>query len=148
MEQAHLQERLDAFVGRCRAEGIRVTPQRLEILKALLGRQDHPSADELHEELHAHLPGLSVDTVYRTLGTLQRLGLVQRLEVLDDRGRFEANPLPHHHLVCTRCRRVWDVEWEALDRTPVPEAAQEWGRVERPHAELRGVCRECMAAEV
>lgn len=145
MTEDGMDDRVREFLDRCREGGFRVTPQRVEILRMLLEVGGHPSAEDLYSDLRGRMPGLSVDTVYRTLATFQELGIVRRLEVLDDRGRFELNSEPHHHLICTRCRRVWDVEWSELDELDVPSDAHAWGEVDRPHAELRGICQNCLA---
>lgn len=137
---------LEAFARRCRERGLKLTHQRLEIYRELASDLSHPSAEEIHTRLAPRLPTLSLDTVYRTLTTLEQHGLISRLEVLDDRARFDANLEPHHHLVCIRCRRAVDLAWPQVDRLEMPAAAAGWGEVASRHLELRGVCAECREA--
>ena len=139
--------RVARFVARCRELGLKLTQQRLEIYKALVTEPGHPSAEVIYTSLLPAMPTLSLDTVYRTLVTLERNGLIGRVEVLDDHARFDANLEPHHHLVCRRCRTALDFVWPALDRLEAPKGTEGWGRVDSRHLELRGLCRRCLDQE-
>lgn len=143
-DSRNVQARIDRFVALSRDRGLRVTAQRLEVLRELAAADDHPSAEDLCQRLRERMPTVSLDTVYRTLVTLQEFGLVGRVEVLDDRSRFDGNLDPHHHLVCVRCRKVVDLCWPDFDRLGIPEAARGWGEVRQAHAELRGTCADCI----
>lgn len=65
-------DELARFKDVYRRAGLRLTPQRLEIFRELAESTDHPSVEELHRRLVVKFPTLSLDTVYRTLGTLAR----------------------------------------------------------------------------
>jgi Fur family peroxide stress response transcriptional regulator len=136
-------QRLERFVDLCRSKGLKVTHQRLEIFRQLASTDDHPTAEELYHRVRSHLPRLSLDTVYRTLATMQDYGLIARVEALDDRGRFDANLERHHHFVCTKCRRVSDIYWPSLDGIKLPPGVKKLGQVHQVCAELRGICTEC-----
>ncbi|MHB1415452.1 MAG: Fur family transcriptional regulator [Chloroflexota bacterium] len=129
----------------CRRAGLRLTPQRLEILRELAGDRTHPSAEELHRRLRKRLPTLSLDTVYRTLATLERLGIVARLQLAEGRARYDAGRPAHHHLVCRECGRIEDFSWPAFEDLPLPAGADQWVLEER-RLEVRGLCRRCRAA--
>ena len=133
------------FQEMCRRAGLRLTPQRLEILRELAGDRTHPSAEELHRRLRKRMPTLSLDTVYRTLATLERLGVVARLQPAEGRARYDAGRSPHHHLVCRECGRIGDFAWPAFEELPLPAGADEWTPEER-WLEVRGLCRRCRAA--
>lgn len=114
---------LDAFVERCRAAGIAVTPQRLAIFRRLAATERHPSAEELHADVRREMPTLSLATVYKTLDTLAGIGAVRPVSRLGARGRWDANLAPHHHLVCTVCGTVTDVAEPRLEAAARPAAA-------------------------
>ena len=136
-------KRVELLTARCRDKGLKLTHQRLEIYRVLAADNSHPSADEIHTRLLPKMPTLSLDTVYRTLLTFERHGLINRVEVLDDRARFDANLRTHHHLVCTRCRTAVDLYWPAVDELEAPADSATWGTVESRHLELRGICKNC-----
>jgi Fur family peroxide stress response transcriptional regulator len=131
-------------VEECRRLGLKLTHQRLEIYKVLAAEASHPSAEEIHNTLRHTMPTLSLDTVYRTLITFERHGLIRRLEVLDDRARFDANLRVHHHMVCTRCRSAVDFHWPLIEELDVPTETDGWGEIESRHVELRGICKSCL----
>jgi Fur family peroxide stress response transcriptional regulator len=138
-------ERTERFIEACRRLGLKLTQQRLEIYKVLACQANHPSAEEIHTRLTGTtMPTLSLDTVYRTLMTFERHGLINRVEVLDDRARFDANLRKHHHLVCRKCRRTVDFYLPVIEDLEVPPDAEQWGTIETRHLELRGICRSCL----
>lgn len=135
--------RVRAFVAVCQQQGLRVTPQRLAVFRELARAHDHPSAETLHRRIRKRLPTVTLDTVYRTLGTLERAGLVVRVSVVGNSQRFEANLARHHHFVCRRCNAIVDVYSPALDQLPIDRGLPEGFVVDSVQVELRGTCSRC-----
>ena len=75
----------------------------------------HPTADDMVQRVREVLPTVSHATVYRNLQELVREGLIRTLEVAGTAVQFELNPDDHHHFVCDKCGRVWDVYLSSLD---------------------------------
>lgn len=100
------------------ARGLRATPQRIAIYEALLPRKDHPDVDMLYQEIHGKYPTISLNTVYNTLVTLEKAGLIRRIDAGDGRYRYDGNPEIHAHAVCTTCQRVDDVPLGAQPDMP------------------------------
>lgn len=134
---------LAGFRDACRRAGLRVTPQRLEIFQELGRSTDHPAAEELHRRLLGKFPTMSLDTVYRTLGTLSRHGLVHRIDSADSYARYEVRKAPHHHVICRNCREIADFEWTAFDAATLPDNLEGWGKIEDKNAVVHGLCRKC-----
>jgi len=139
-----IQRLMDHFQATCRAHGLKITHQRLEIYRALLGTDEHPSAESLHGKLSNAMPTLSLDTVYRTLATFEELGLVKRVETLTSQARFEAVIEPHHHFFCDQCGRLIDFSWHSFDRVELPEELQGIGRVKDTNVVVHGTCKDCL----
>lgn len=91
-----------------KAAGLRVTPQRLAILRLLRGTKAHPSPEMVYRELKPTYPGLSLNTVYLTLRALEQASLLRRIGMGENVYRYDANVTPHVHLVCRGCGRVDD----------------------------------------
>jgi len=142
-KNSHLHNRSIEFEKICRGSGLRLTHQRIEIFR-VLASGEHPSAEIIHKRLIAKFPTVSLDTVYRTLLTFEKLGIISRVQALDDRGRFDANLAPHHHMICTTCKSIMDFYWPSFDEIPPPPETKKWGRLKFRQAELRGVCDRCM----
>ena len=122
---------------------MRNTRQREVILEELARAKDHPTAAELHERVRAHLPRISLGTVYRNLDRLTQLGVVRRLELSGQEARFDADRTAHQHVRCSRCGRVDDlggVSLEALDEMQGDLAGY---RIDGYRLEFHGVCPSC-----
>ena len=141
--QEQLEQIMEQFVTACRSAGLKVTHQRTEIYRQLLVIADHPSAEILHTRILATLPSISLDTVYRTLATLEQHGLVTRIQTAESQARFEVAYTPHHHLICSRCKQVMDFHWPAIDSIALPAIAGQWGQVESKTIVMYGVCKNC-----
>ena len=85
-----------------RSAGLRCTRQR-EIYTALAASRLHPTAEDLHQQVMAEDPGLSLATVYNTLDAFTEAGLAQRVSDTTAAGpaRFDADMSQHAHLVET-----------------------------------------------
>lgn len=92
-----------------RAKGLRVTPQRAAIYRFLRGTRSHPRAEVVYRELKPEYPGMSLNTVYKTLLALEQAGLIQRFTTGESVFRYDADTSPHVHAVCLKCGRVADV---------------------------------------
>ena len=137
----------ERFQTVCRDAGLKLTPQRLEIYNELAIARDHPSAEDIFHRVRRRMPTIALDTVYRTLTTFESIGAIARVDVADDRARFDAELGPHHHCVCTRCRSIKDFQWETFDIMGMPKETGAWGRLMDKQVVLRGVCRECLRKE-
>jgi Fe2+ or Zn2+ uptake regulation protein len=88
------------------------------------------------------MPTLSLRTVYAILHELVEVGAVQSLDLGTGSTRFDPNPHPHQHAVCTRCGRVRDV---CVPVDPVELPPDRWKGFWVTGVDLvfRGVCGEC-----
>lgn len=136
---------LEKFKAISQDKGLRLTHQRLEILRELVGAKDHPSAETVFGRVRRRLPTISLDTVYRTLSTFDELGIIMRVPVTGDQGRFDADTSPHHHFVCSHCKSIYDFMWNDFDRLVLPSDSESLGRVDDRRVVVRGVCQTCLS---
>ena len=136
-------EKLGPFEDACRRAGLKLTHQRIEILRELALSTDHPSAEALYNRLRKRIPTLSRDTVYRTLATFSENGLAQKVETAESQARFEFVHERHHHLICRQCHEIMDFGWPSLESLPLPEAVGTWGEIDTRNVVIYGVCRKC-----
>jgi len=135
--------RLDAFSATCRQQGLKATPQRVEIFRALAGATDHPTAERIYQRVRKRLPSLSLDTVYRTLRTMEQHGVVIRVGRLEDRSRYDANTSRHGHFICTQCRKILDFHTQALSVMTLSPLIANLGTIHSLNIEALGICHEC-----
>lgn len=77
--------------------GLRNTPQREVIYRALLEKRDHPTADEVYSRVRMELPTISLATVYNCLETLVQCDLVRQVNFERGPARYCPNLHPHAH---------------------------------------------------
>lgn len=126
-----------------RHEGLRMTPQRLGILRYLDGHEGHPSAEQIHQAVRRSQPSLSFMTVYQTLHTLKELGEIRELNVDGPRKRFDPNTRPHHHVICQKCGRIEDIPDKGVRGPKPPGGVARRYRITGHHVEFLGLCPSC-----
>lgn len=121
--------------------GIRLTPQRRFVLEALMEKRDHPTALEVFLRAKAHMPSISLATVYNCLDALTESGLVRQVNCDRSSSRYCPNLIPHGHFFCKECGAVFDVPLDASLATgwEVPEGTL----ISHVEINLRGTCSSC-----
>lgn len=138
------QRRIEHFVAACRRHGLPVTTQRRAVLEEILGRADHPTADQIYDTLKVRLHGLSRTTVYRILETLVALKLVVKICHPGSAARFDPRMRRHDHLVCSECERIIDIQDPRLDGVPWPDVRRFGFEITEYHIHFRGRCADCI----
>lgn len=141
----------ETLVERMRARGLRMTPQRLILADLLERAEEHLDAERAYELARRRDPRIHRATVYRTLNTLKRLGLVDELDLMHvsgDRHFYEIRPSVFHiHLVCLSCGAVEEPSgpvWQELRGRVLEETGF---RPEVVRLEMGGRCVACQDAE-
>jgi Fur family peroxide stress response transcriptional regulator len=130
-----------------RKAGIKVTRQRIEIIREVVHAEGHPSIGEVYEAVRLRMPSISLDTVYRTMRTLAAMGMIHPVGSSGERVRFDADKTPHHHFICAVCGEAYDFVCPELDDIPIPEQARALGLPRGSRIEVRGVCTKCLEKE-
>jgi Fe2+ or Zn2+ uptake regulation protein len=139
----------------CRAQGLKLTPQRLAIFDCLHAHPGHPSALEMFQAVRRRHPTVSFATVYNTLEMLVRMGELREVTLAGElHRRYDRNTEPHQHAVCRQCGRVLDVALPeavpggALWSAALREAKLDVHRFEADalRIEFSGTCAACAAS--
>jgi Fe2+ or Zn2+ uptake regulation protein len=131
-----------------RERGLRVTPQRLFICRALAKLDRHVSAEEVLAEVAESLPNVSLPTVYSALDLFEEMGLVRRLGVTHGAVLYDPRAEPHNHRVCDRCGRIEDFDAELDFARALRRAGRGGFRPGRAEVVVHGLCERCAAAAV
>ena len=137
----------EEFAAYCRSRGLSVTTQRVAIFEALASSREHPSAEQLHRAVQRKLPSLSLATVYKNLEALKAIGAVADVNPLHEQARYETTlpgtgaGRPHHHLVCTSCKKVRDLHDGGLDGLRIGDA--QGFEVSAVRVQAEGLCPDC-----
>ena len=149
MAVAHteIERRIEAMQAALRGHGMRLTHQRIEVVREIAAADEHPDIETIFRSVRARVPTISLDTVYRTVATLVEVDCVVRTALTPGPARYDANLEPHHHFVCKRCGAAHDIVDPSLDAVRAAREPAGVGRVETVEVQFRGVCSECQACE-
>jgi len=86
---------------------------------------------------------MSLATVYRILGSLEREGMVRRVSTAEGVCRFDANLTRHQHLCCRACGRMTDFDGESLARLRLPRFGAAGFVAEEFDIRIVGICEDC-----
>ena len=100
--------RAQQMLDELKKAGLKLTPQRIAIVREIADDLSHPTAQSLFDRLRPAFPTMSFATVYNTLDALARCGLSSSLH-LGGPVRFDPNVAPHHHAVCDKCGAIADL---------------------------------------
>ena len=117
-----------------------VTKQRAVIMEVIRSDMCHHTADEIFTLAKERLPGISRATVYNNLKVLENEKLIRRITGDSLSDRYDNSYIPHGHLICSSCGRVFDVNVPEFDFT-LSELVGE--PVESYELKVRATCPAC-----
>lgn len=130
-----------------RALNLKVTTQRMAILKALNEGRRHVTAQELFEKVNALHPEIGFATVYRFLRTLTEGDFITEVRMGGLPARYEVNSKTHHdHLTCVRCGKICEFENKTIELLQEKVAKQFGFQLTHHVLELYGVCPHCQTS--
>lgn len=138
---------MEKIIAKYKETGIRLTPQRIAILKYLDGNTSHPTAEDIYRDVRMHYPTLSFATVYNTLQTLKDHGGVMEITIDPLRRHYDPNTQEHHHVVCVQCNKIWDVFEDYSDTLKLPAALSREIKTVGAHVDFYGLCKNCQKGE-
>jgi Fur family transcriptional regulator, peroxide stress response regulator len=134
---------IELFREKCKALGLNVTPQRLAVYQALAGDETHPSPDTVFRRVRSSHPTISHATVYKTLDTFERHGIISRLTPLHESVRYDPMTAQHHHIICVRCKKVVNLPNEELKGIQIPAHVSRDNKLLGYSVHFNVVCESC-----
>jgi Fur family transcriptional regulator, peroxide stress response regulator len=134
---------MEEFRRYCRQAGLSLTHQRGVIYRALLEMRSHPDPETVYRKVRKAIPSISLATVYKNIRTFLDAGLMRELSCHHGTLRLETNPKPHHHMVCTRCKAIVDIEESAVGPVRMSRKPPGGFRVANYSIEFLGTCQTC-----
>jgi Fur family transcriptional regulator, ferric uptake regulator len=138
-----IREDVQAIVDRLAAAGGRRTAARYAIVETLLGAKEHITADDLAARVRERFPSINLSTVYRTLDTLEELGIVDHVHLGHGRAIYHLADEDHQHIVCERCQHIEELPLKKL-KPFLQMVERDFGfQVDRRHFAIVGLCSRC-----
>ncbi len=149
--QLHLVVMMNAKTSRfrevCEQAGLAVTHQRQVIYDVLCSTAGHPSPEEVYAHVRERIPSISLATVYKNLHLFISSGIFRQVSLHHGSMRVETNHNAHHHLLCTRCKTIHDID-PALLGLPVEPCQLPGGfLMQRLAVDVLGICARCQAEQ-
>jgi len=140
--------RYQNMVEKLKDHGLRMTPQRLAIVHALVSCETHPGVEDIYGEVHRQFPTTSLATVYKTLSLLKDLHEVLELGFPHMSNRYDGlKPYPHPHVVCLRCKKIMDPELESMAELAEEMALKTGFTIVSHRLDFFGICPDCQGQE-
>jgi Fur family peroxide stress response transcriptional regulator len=142
------QKRLDELTAKLKTRGYRLTPQRIAILKILVASTGHPSVEQIYENVKVDFPTTSLATVYKTVALLKEMGEILELGFGTEGNRYDGNkPYPHPHLICVKCKSIFDPDISGLSQLPQQVAQMTGFQIRGHRLDFYGICPQCQGSE-
>ena len=119
----------------------RNTLQKTLVYETVCAMHNHPTAQEIYEEVHRMHPSVSRATVYRILGALAEQHKILKIAHPDGADHFDFNTGAHTHFLCRECQRISDVH-TAPPQIPLPPMTDDY-TVEGYFLLYSGICHAC-----
>ena len=129
-----------------RKKGYKATLQRIAICRFTLNSRDHPTAQQVYDQVKKIHPTVSLATVYKTLEVLKSLDLIQEINLPQGQARFDSYMKPHINLICLQCGNIVDFdETAAIEETRKVAAAAKF-KPKGHRIDIFGICKRCSIA--
>ncbi|HOW26076.1 MAG TPA: transcriptional repressor [Bacteroidales bacterium] len=117
------------------SNNLKVTPQRLAVLKAVKQLHGHPSPEDLWQFIQRSHPNIALGTVYRALETFEKKGIINKVKTAKDFMRYDSITEKHHHLYCAESEKIEDYFDDELDLL----LKEYFERKKLPHFRIRDI---------
>ena len=123
--------------------GLAATHQRQVVYETVVASHGHRSPEQVYATVRKRIPHISLATVYNNLRLFVEHGLLKEVTPHASTLRVDGNLKPHHHLVCSRCKSVQDIEGDFIDFKRLSPHVPDGFDLTEPTVELFGLCRRC-----
>jgi Fur family peroxide stress response transcriptional regulator len=121
--------------------GIKPSYQRIKVFEYLITYKNHPTVDNIYQNLVKEIPTLSKTTVYNTLNLFLEKKIIQLIVIEENETRYDADISTHAHFKCQNCGKVYDL---ITDISKIKVKELENFKVEETHIYFKGLCKKCI----
>lgn len=132
---------IESGIRALQRSGAKITAPRIAVMKQLVGRLDHPTAEIIFNELKPTFPSLSIATVYSTLRLLASASLARILSIDNKKVCFDPKTEPHGHFLCSSCKKIVDIPIDMSDARI--NISDEVSSISSAAIFLYGLCSDC-----
>lgn len=134
---------LEQSLARLKKSGYKITSQRKAVLQAFAECGDFPAATDILQIVRRTKPDISLDTIYRNLTLLVRLGIIHEIYRSSGNVYELVSTGHHHHLVCTECGCTVCIDICPMQAAYEEQAAKHGFLLTGHVFEFYGICAKC-----
>lgn len=149
IEVSYNKDKMEKIKDSLKRNGYKLTPQRRAIVEIIINNKgNHLTTEEIYNLVKGSCPEIGLATVYRTVLLLDEIGTVTRLDLNDGCSRYELvgedEHHQHHHLICTDCGKVIEVEGDLLEDLEGKIEKKYEFKIENHSVKFYGICKDCL----
>ena len=121
----------------------RNTIQKQLVMNTVAKLKNHPTAEQVYEDIHDSHPNVSKATVYRNLKQLSDAGKLKRIESVNLADHYDHQCHDHYHVQCSKCNRVYDVDMDYINDLNDQAMISNGFQIDGHDIVFKGICPEC-----
>ncbi len=136
---------IEKFSSFLKEKGLKITKQRMEILKQILYTDDHFDTEEIFEKLRKRKLRVSRATVYRALAHIENCSLIRKLNLGNGRSFFEktSGKEHHEHIYCTQCGKIIEFSDTIMENRIKKLSGFNGFKITNHNFQIFGICDDC-----
>ncbi|NVY96854.1 transcriptional repressor [Lactobacillus sp. DCY120] len=137
------ENKLEQIISGLRAQKIRVTDQRRAILEYMITHHNHPTAEDVFNDLKSTMTNISIATVYNNLRFLTTVTPIRELTYDDKSIHFDYFHKNHFHAICNNCQQVYDVDYHDYPYLIGVLEGDSGFEISKIELNVKGICKNC-----
>jgi Fur family peroxide stress response transcriptional regulator len=136
-----------SFRQLCAEHGLAATHQRQVLYEVMQTMPGHPSPEEVYARVKKRIPAISLATVYKNIHLFVETGVLKEVSMHHGSLRVELNSHQHHHMVCSHCKAITDIDEKDLGVLPALQRLPGGFQAERYAIDVIGICAACQKSK-
>lgn len=125
---------------------LRNTKQKRLILANINNRSDHPTAEQIYQQVSLYDQKISLSTVYRNLDNLSKENKIKHIKTPGS-DHYDFRLDDHYHVLCLKCGKVSDVSLPYVNEYDKLAEQSSGFKIEKHDILFEGICPECQLKE-
>lgn len=123
---------------------LKATPIRVAVMQFLESTEQPVDAQSIINYLKQKHVDADPATIFRMMNDFLEKGITRQIQLNEGKARYElSNKRHHHHLICTNCGKIKEVEGDFLKQMEEEIYKDKKFKVKDHSLEFFGLCADC-----